>query len=275
MAQYPRLEAEVVELLEAVTAELLIRTIDLGPMIESVVAGFPDRERMRIEFRCSQRITVLGDRARLRFALVTLVRMVLACSPPYSRIAVKAADHGSHVTISVSAAAQPHKPYAVAIDVVRRVAEAHGGRVTALTFAELVTWCVELPASSRASRRWPACSRVLLVDDNKEQLTALADVLRMEGLAAECATSGREAIARLDIQVPDFLIVDFQLADYNGADVIAHARTRRPQVPAALLTGYPQDHPKIVQAIAATHSEYLGKPVDIDALFEVVTNALR
>jgi CheY-like chemotaxis protein len=274
MAQQPWVEAEV-ELLEAVTAELQIRMIELGPLIESVLAGLPARQRTRVDYTSARRITVLGDHARLRFALVTLLKMILTCSPPYSRIKVSAVENGSRATLSVSAAAQPRKPHSIAVEIARRVAEAHGGSIAASTFAEHITWYVELPASSRVTRRWPARSGVLLVDDDHDQVHALAEVLRIEGLTIECATSGREAIERLAVRVPDFLIVDLQLPDYSGAEVIAHARSLRPRVPAALLTGYPPDHPMITRAIAATQSEYLGKPVNLDALLDLVANALR
>ncbi|HEY5928217.1 MAG TPA: response regulator [Kofleriaceae bacterium] len=140
---------------------------------------------------------------------------------------------------------------------------------------DVVTWCVELPAPSCAARRWPNGSRILLVDDNYEQVTALAEVLRIEGLTAEFATSGCEAIERLAVRVPDFLIVDVQLPDYNGVDLIAHARTLRPALPAALLTGYPPDHPLIARAIATSQSSYLSKPVDVDALLDLVANAVH
>ena len=116
---------------------------------------------------------------------------------------------------------------------------------------------------------------VLLVDDNVEQVTALAAVLGSKGLAIELATSGREALARVASRAPDILIVDLQIPDMNGADVIRRARQVKAGLPAALLTGYPPDHPLIADAVAKARISYLAKPVNVDALLALVTSTVR
>jgi two-component system response regulator HydG len=130
--------------------------------------------------------------------------------------------------------------------------------------------------ASRASPRGAVTTEkiVLLVDDDRQQVNALAEVLRSKGLTVDYAVSGREAIARLAERLPDFLIVDARLPDYDGTDVINHAHALKPELPTALLTGYPRDHPPIARTLAMTRSAYLGKPVDVHALFELVESAI-
>lgn len=177
--------------------------------------------------------------------------------------------------LSVFAAARPREYQWVAVEVARKIVEAHDGSVAAAVLEDAIRFSVELPASSRPNRRWKAHTSVMLVDDNVEQVTALAEILRLDGLTIECATTGREALARIANHIPDMLIVDVQLPDLSGADVIMKARQHKSTLPAALLTGYPADHPMIADAIAVTKSAYLAKPVNIAALLDLVASAVR
>jgi len=269
-------DEEGAELLEAAALELHIQTIALDALSESVVAALTSEQRQRIDRVHTHGIVVRGDRARLRLALLNLLRMVLSCSVPGSRVTVREVQHGSRASITISAAAYPRASDRLALEIARKIANAHGGTAAAAALDELVTWCIELPASSAPPRRAVVAGRtVLLVDDDREQVNALAEVLRSQGLSVDYVVSGREAIDRLAQRIPDFLIVDARLPDYDGTDVINHARALKPELPTALLTGYPPDHPPIARALATTRSAYLGKPVDVHALLELVASAMR
>ncbi len=269
------LDADVAQLLEAVTLELELRTIDVGAMVDSVIAGCPPRDRERIDHTYTQRVTVRGDEARLRFAIANLLNMTLGCSLVTSRITMNTTQQDQRAMLSVFAEARPRDYQWVAVEVARKIVEAHDGSVAAAMLEDEIRFSVELPASSRQNRRWRAPTSVLLVDDNVEQVIALAEILRLDGLTIEYATTGREALARIAKQIPDMLIVDVQLPDLSGADVIMRARQHKPQLPSALLTGYPPDHPMIADAIAVTQSAYLAKPVNISALLDLVASAVR
>ncbi len=65
---------------------------------------------------------------------------------------------------------------------------------------------------------------------------------------------------------PDLLVVDLQLRGMHGAELIRRAREHVSDVPAVVISGYPEDHPLTADAISATGCAYLPKPVAIDAL---------
>ena len=118
---------------------------------------------------------------------------------------------------------------------------------------------------------------VLVVDDDPDQVSALTEILRDEQLDARAATSGAEAISRIDARWPDALVLDVDLPDMDASDVIRSVRAIRPGVEVVLLTGFPPDWPPVARAIAANAS-YLAKPVVIPRLLEVLagaTGALR
>jgi len=261
----------VAQLLSTVALELEIRVIDLGALVDSVIAGVPTCHRARIDHVCPRRIRVRGDEARLRFATTNLVNMLIACSAVGSRLMLVTDQHGPHGTLSLTAATSAQEPSWVALEIARKIIEAHGGSIETALLEDTFKLAVELPASRRLARD-VTCRRVLLVEDNVEQATALAEVLRLEGLQIDCASSAQEAFDRIAERVPDLMIVDVQLPDLSGPEVIRHAHELHPELPAALLTGYPPDDPMVARAIASTRSKYLGKPVDIAAVLEFVAS---
>jgi CheY-like chemotaxis protein len=115
---------------------------------------------------------------------------------------------------------------------------------------------------------------VLLVDDNQDQLAAMAKLLQAAGIHSHVASSGRDALALILQHPPDVLVVDGQLADMTAADVIARARQLAPHLPAMVVTGYPPDHPTVAPALAASKGAYVAKPVDLATFYRELTRAL-
>lgn len=268
--------SDVAELLESVTLELDLRPLDLGAMIDSIIAGFAERERARIDNQCTHPIAVRGDDARLRFGITNLMTMTLSCAFGCARLTVTASQHEQRALISFLVTGHPRDHQWVAFEIMRKIAEAHDGSAAVAMVDDGVRFSIVLPASARASRRsFKRHATIMLVDDNLEQVAALAEVLKLDGLNVDLVTSGAEALERIEIATPDMLIVDVQLPDLDGAAVIQRARERRPDLPAALLTGYPPDHPLVKRAIATTQSAYLAKPVNVDALLALVARSVR
>jgi CheY-like chemotaxis protein len=114
--------------------------------------------------------------------------------------------------------------------------------------------------------------RVLLVDDDPEQLAALSILLRDRGLTVETARSGTDALTQIAQSAPDVLVVDAAMPDIGGLEVIRRAHLMHPGLPAILLTGYGRQ--VIDDALAAVRAAYLAKPVDLGALFDVLARAV-
>jgi len=101
---------------------------------------------------------------------------------------------------------------------------------------------------------------VLIVEDDGATRSRLARVvedhaeLRLAGEAASC----REALAALDREAPDVLLVDLGLPDGSGIDVIREVRRRRYPTEAMVITVF-GDEKHVVAAIEAGASGYLLK----------------
>jgi CheY-like chemotaxis protein len=249
-----------------------LRPVDLGSLIDSVIHSYPESDR--ITHRIEHRVSVIADQRRLGFGIASLLYAALSCPPRTSRVAMRTTCEGSRAKISVMASGGG-MDHALGLFLAHRIAEIHGGTATVRERAGMTSFYMELPVARVQPSRRDGTSSILLVDDNLEQVAALAELLRDDGLAIDYATSGREALDRIARSMPDVLIVDIQIPDMDGSEVIRRARERRPDLPAVLLTGYPPEHPLVVNALATTGSTYVPKPVNVHDLLDVVADALR
>ena len=113
--------------------------------------------------------------------------------------------------------------------------------------------------------------RILVVEDNDLNRKLFCDVLKSQGYAVEPVADGREALARARDFVPNLIIMDIQLADISGLDLIEQAKadpTLRP-IPVLAVTAYAGkgDEERIRDAGA---EGYLAKPVSIGPFMAAV-----
>ncbi|MCY4501137.1 MAG: response regulator, partial [Alphaproteobacteria bacterium] len=106
---------------------------------------------------------------------------------------------------------------------------------------------------------------LLLVDDDPPFLNRLARAMERRGFDVRTAGSVADGKAAVDIDPPDYAVVDLRLGDGSGVDVVSHLQTVRPESRAIILTGYGN----IATAVAAVKVgaiDYLPKPADADAI---------
>ena len=79
---------------------------------------------------------------------------------------------------------------------------------------------------------------MLVVDDNDKGLKLACDVLRADGIRTVEATSGAEAVELAEQALPDVILLDLQLPDMDGIEVVRElkARDSTSQIPVVALT---------------------------------------
>ena len=116
--------------------------------------------------------------------------------------------------------------------------------------------------------------KVLLVDDEVEFVTTLAERLKLRGMDASIATDGAEALKRIDEDRPQLVLLDVLMPGLGGLAVLDRISTKNPQIKVILLTGrgsaQEDDH-----RIPRGAFDYLIKPVNIDELIEKMREALN
>lgn len=114
---------------------------------------------------------------------------------------------------------------------------------------------------------------LLLVDDDKFILDAMADYLRGEGHRVETARTARDACTRIGEYRFDVVLCDVNLPDEDGFHVLEFTRTRSPEAAVILITGLGTIE-NAVEAIRLGAFDYLSKPVIDDELNFSIQRAL-
>lgn len=117
-------------------------------------------------------------------------------------------------------------------------------------------------------------ARLLLVDDDPGLLKLLGMRLVSEGYSVVTAESGPEALRVLGREKVDLVISDLRMDEMDGLQLFSEIQKGQPGMPVIILTA----HGSIPDAVAATQQgvfSFLTKPVDKDALYKAIDEALE
>ncbi len=115
--------------------------------------------------------------------------------------------------------------------------------------------------------------RVLLVDDETEFVSALAERLRLRGIDAQIATSGYEALEKIETDPPQVIALDVLMPGIGGLEVLKQIKKNFPQLPVILLTG--RSSWDSIQGIRLGAYDCLTKPLKIEELMQIMSQAVN
>lgn len=115
-------------------------------------------------------------------------------------------------------------------------------------------------------------AKVLLVDDEQDFLDSMSERMRLRGMDVTTASSAKEALAVIESDFFDAVILDFQLPEMDGMVVLKKIKARHPEAQIILLTGHASLE-RGVEAIKIGASDYLEKPADMEALSKKIKEA--
>ncbi|HSO23284.1 MAG TPA: ATP-binding protein [Chondromyces sp.] len=114
--------------------------------------------------------------------------------------------------------------------------------------------------------------RVLLVDDEVDFLSSLAQRLELRGLPVLTAGSGLEALEILDREPLDVVVLDVRMPGMDGIETLRRIKDRHPQVQVVMLTGH-ADLESSIEGMRFGFFDYLTKPVKLPQLVEKIDEA--
>ena len=117
-------------------------------------------------------------------------------------------------------------------------------------------------------------ARLLVVDDDTMILESLINILEAEGYEATAARTGEEALRELERGVHNILLVDVNLPDMTGLDLLSRLKDTSPRMRRLVLTGFP-DVSSSVEAVNQKADAYLVKPFDPDKLLRLIERNLE
>ncbi|NBC14254.1 MAG: response regulator [Gammaproteobacteria bacterium] len=114
---------------------------------------------------------------------------------------------------------------------------------------------------------------VLIVEDSMSLGSVYRAYLRHQPYAVSHVPDGASAMARLERDPPDVLLLDLQLPDMDGMDILRHVHERRMPVAVVIITGHGSVD-KAVDAMRYGAFDFVEKPVASERLIVTVRNAV-
>jgi DNA-binding NtrC family response regulator len=115
---------------------------------------------------------------------------------------------------------------------------------------------------------------VMVVDDERHLLSALARALDLEGIATVTAASGEEALALFPEHEVDLILLDVKLPRMDGIATLQGIRNLNADVPVVMMSG----HATVDTAVQATKlgaDNFVEKPIGMERLMLLVRSLLR
>jgi DNA-binding NtrC family response regulator len=116
--------------------------------------------------------------------------------------------------------------------------------------------------------------KILIVDDEPFNLDLLEQELTDLGYSVERAGNGVEALGKVESYHPDLVLLDYQMPDRNGVEVLKEMRQRGNDTPVVMITAYGTIE-RAVQAIREGAYDFIPKPFEPDHMALVVQKALE
>jgi two-component system response regulator AtoC len=116
-------------------------------------------------------------------------------------------------------------------------------------------------------------SNVLVIDDDEKTRNLFSTVLTDAGYLVEAVENGKQAIKICKKGPFDIALIDIELPDIKGIDLLKTLRQIQPKMVKIIITGYPSIE-NAVKSVNEKADGYLLKPVNIAEMLEMIKKIL-
>jgi DNA-binding NtrC family response regulator len=117
-------------------------------------------------------------------------------------------------------------------------------------------------------------TKILLVDDEVEFASALAERLQLRNYDVKTANNALEALSVIHTHLPDVIILDLKIPGMDGIETLKTIKKIDPTIEVIMLTGH-GDVESVAEGMKSGVFEYIMKPVDIGELTVKIDNAMK
>lgn len=118
--------------------------------------------------------------------------------------------------------------------------------------------------------------KALVIDDNEDNIELIAFILKAGGFECEKAETGYKGYELAISNSPDFILLDIQLPDLDGIEVLKKIRAHKAgaSIPIIAVTSFAMagDRERLLQAGC---DGYLEKPIDPDRILDQIRNFIE
>jgi two-component system, NtrC family, response regulator AtoC len=116
--------------------------------------------------------------------------------------------------------------------------------------------------------------RILVVDDEVNARTALAELLRDEGFEVETAADAFKALGKYEGFAPHVVVTDLKMPGMDGIELVKKIRSHEHTAEVIVMTAFGAVS-TAVEAMRAGAADYLTKPLNFDELLVVLDKVLE
>ena len=115
-------------------------------------------------------------------------------------------------------------------------------------------------------------AKVLIVDDEEEFASTVAERLNLRGYQATAVFNANEALALIRTEAPDVVLLDLMMPGINGLETLRAIKEITPSIEVIILTGYGGIQGKL-EGMESGAFDYIMKPTDLGVLIERIEMA--
>ena len=116
--------------------------------------------------------------------------------------------------------------------------------------------------------------RVLIIDDERPVLMTLEALLNRHGYSVDTAGTAAQGVKLLKSNLPSLVLLDLQLPDAHGLEMLDRIKTELPDVQVIILTAHDSLH-NAIESIKRGAFHFISKPYAPEELLSLVENALE
>ena len=115
--------------------------------------------------------------------------------------------------------------------------------------------------------------KILLIDDEEEFISTLAERLEIRGYTCKTAEDGESGLRMIEEQNFDVTVIDLMMPGISGLDTLRQIKKMSYDLPVILLTGHGSTKDGM-EGMSIGASDFLMKPIDINTLLEKINIAV-
>jgi DNA-binding NtrC family response regulator len=119
-----------------------------------------------------------------------------------------------------------------------------------------------------------AFTKVLLIDDEVEFASALAERLQLRNYDAKAVYNALEALNSIYSDKPDVVVLDLKIPGMDGLEILKTIKQFDPTIEVIILTGH-GDIESVKEGLTSGAFEYIMKPLDIGELIAKIEQAKK
>ncbi len=119
-------------------------------------------------------------------------------------------------------------------------------------------------------------AKLLIVDDEEDVREFAASFFRKRKIEVLTASSGNEALEKIDKEQPQLVLLDIKMEGKDGIETLQCIKEKNKNIQVIMVTGKkPEEEEIFKQCISLGASDYIHKPLELEELEKVVLSFLK